>query len=302
MKIILDHSWRVILSSVALYITWIISMTISEGIIPSGLKTPEAAETLSAALLFAVCIFHVMVLYIMMCSSRWYGIKMILMVFFLIYIIQFFLSIIEAIWFNDSLDMPVSGHRYILLSGFIMAALFSPLFVWISGKMKPGKAITIPKINWNEIVSTKSLIKILILTVIIYPVIYNLAGYFIAWQFEAVRVFYTDSSVIEPFTTMFLTNIKSGLYFFQIPRGLIWVLLAIPVYYSIEGSYMRKGVIIGLLFATLMNAQHILPNPYFPREVSFAHFIETFLSNFVWGYSIAWLLNWQLKRKLSTTS
>ncbi len=295
MKTFFDHTWRVIVGTIALYIIWIVSMTLSESIIPSGLKTPDAPEALSAAMLFIVCFLHVLVLYIFVRNSRWYGIRLSLTVFFLVFIIQFFLSIIEAIWFNNSLNLPVSGQKFILLSGFLMSLAFSPLFVWISGKMKSKGEKEIPGIDWFKFLSMESGIKITILIVIVYPMLYNLAGYFIAWQFESVRLFYTESSNIEPFGAMLFENIRSGLYFFQIPRGLIWVLLALPVYYSVNGTYIRKGIIIGLLFATLMNAQHLLPNPYFPAEVSLAHFIETYISNFIWGFSIAWMLNWHPK-------
>jgi hypothetical protein len=197
--------------------------------------------------------------------------------------------------------MPASGQKFLLLSGFILSITFSPLFVWISGKMKSRGDHTAPGINWFELLSLESGIKIIFLIVFVYPLLYNLAGYFIAWQFESVRLFYTESTDIEPFGVMLLENFRSGLYFFQIPRGLIWVLLALPVYYSVEGNYIRKGVIIGLLFATLMNAQHLLPNPYFPAEVSFAHFIETYLSNFIWGFCIAWLLDWHPLKSASNT-
>ena len=302
MKTFFDHTWRVIVATIALYIIWVFSMTITESIIPSGLKMPDAPEALSAAMLFVVCFLHVLVLYIFVRNSQWYGINLTITVFFLVYIIQFFLSIIEAIWFNNSLNMPISGQKYILLSGFFMSIAFSPLFIWISGKMKANRDKEIPGINWFELLSLESGIKIIILIVIVYPMLYNVAGYFIAWQFESVRLFYTESSELKPFGAMLLENIRSGLYFFQIPRGMIWVLLALPVYYSIEGSYILKGIIIGLLFATLMNAQHLLPNPYFPVEVSFAHFIETYLSNFIWGFSIAWLLNWRPKRKVLPAS
>jgi hypothetical protein len=299
MKTIIDHSWRVILSSIVLYIVWILSMTLSENIIPSGLQVPEASPALTATLLFAVCFIHVIVLYIVIKNTKWHGIKMIFLIFLLIFFVQFFLSMIETIWFNDSLEMPVSGIKSLLFSGFILSAIFSPVFVWISGKMKSEPGVTLRKINLKEMISLGYLTKVLVLIGIFYPIMYNLAGYFIAWQFEAVRVYYTDSSAIEPFSTLFMENIRSGLYGFQIFRGLIWVILAIPVYYITEGSYVRKGILIGLVFAVLMNAQHMLPNPYFPREVAFAHFIETFISNFLWGFSIAWLLSWQPKRKLS---
>ena len=300
MKTFLNHSWRIIVSTISLYIIWILSMSVAGSIIPSGLQTVEGQETLSAVLLLVVCLIHVGVLYIMICNLNWRGIKLMLVVFATLYFIQFVLSMIETIWFNASLEMPASGIKNILLSGFIMSLVFSPLFVTLSGKLRPESHIDVPKIDWKAIFSGTFLVKVLILIVIVYPMLYNLAGYYIAWQFEEVRLFYTGSSEIDPFGSMFLTNIKSGLYAFQIFRALMWVLLALPVYYIGKGGYVKKGVIIGLLFAALMNAQHMLPNPYFPAEVSFAHFIETFLSNFLWGYSIAWILNWKRDRKLTT--
>jgi hypothetical protein len=302
MKTFFDHTWRILVATIALYIIWITSMAIAESIITSGLKTPEGAETRSAVLLLVICLIHVIILYIMLLSTKWRGIRITIVVFLLLFFIQYFLSMVEALWFNNALDMPVSGIKNILLSGFIMSFIFSPLLVLISGKMTKGKDILAPGINWTEIISIPFLIKTLILIVVFYPVIYNLAGYYIAWQFEAVRIFYTDSSDIEPFGYMLLENIKSGLYAFQIIRGFLWLMLALPVFYMVDGSYVKKGIIIGLLFAALMNVQHMLPNPYFPREVSFAHFIETFLSNFLWGFSIAWIINWQPKRRFSRTS
>jgi hypothetical protein len=300
MKTFFNHSWRVIIATILLFFIWGISMSISESIIPSGLKMPDAPESLSAAMLLIVCFLHVLVLYIFVCNSRWRGLNLTITIFFLVFIIQFFLSIIEAIWFNNALNMPVSGQKFLLLSGFILSLTFSPLFIWISGKMKAKGDDVVPGINWFELLSLESGIKVILLIVIVYPMLYNLTGYFIAWQFESVRLFYTDSTDIEPFGAMLLENFRSGLYFFQIPRGLIWVLLALPVFYSVEGSFIKRGVIIGLLFATLMNAQHLLPNPYFPVEVSFAHFIETYISNFIWGFSIAWLLSWHPKKRIST--
>lgn len=300
MRTFINHLWRVAVASIGLYIIWIMSMTFAENIIPSGLKLPEASEALLAAMLFTVCAIHALVLYIMICNTKWYGFRLMALVFFMIYIIQFFLAMVETIWFNDSLQMPVSGIKSILLSGFIMSLLYSPLIVIISGRLKSGSEKLPPSINWKESFSIPFLVKILILAAVVYPMIYNLAGYYIAWQFEAVRMYYTGSPDMEPFLSMLFMNINSGLYAFQILRGFIWILLALPLFYVIEGSFRKKGMIIGLLFATLMNAQHLLPNPYFPTEVSFAHLIETYSSNFLWGYIIAWILDWHPTGRLST--
>ncbi|WP_148303835.1 hypothetical protein [Prolixibacter bellariivorans] len=54
---------------------------------------------------------------------------------------------------------------------------------------------------------------------------------------------------------------------------------------------MAQSLMVGLLFALLMNAQHLLPNALMVSEVRLAHFIETASSNFVWGFVIVWLLS-----------
>lgn len=296
MKTIINHIWRVLTASIALYIIWIISMTIAGIFVVSGLETPDAPESLMAALLFIVCLVHVIVLYLLILHAHWRGLKLIILIFLLLFTVQYFLSVIEAIWFNDSLEMPSSGHAFLLLSGFFTSLLFSPLIVWIAGGTKGRPALYVDTIDWREIFSGGFLLKMIVLAVLVYPMIYNLAGYYIAWQFDAVRLFYTDSLNIRPFYVILAENIRSGLYFFQIPRGIIWILLALVAYNAMYGGALKKGIIIGLIFATLMNAQHLLPNPYFPREVSFAHFIETFLSNFLWGLSITIVLGWHQER------
>jgi hypothetical protein len=52
----------------------------------------------------------------------------------------------------------------------------------------------------------------------------------------------------------------------------------------------ETALAIGLLFAVVMNAQLLLPNPYMPEPVRLAHLIETASSNFIFGVLIGWLL------------
>jgi hypothetical protein len=47
---------------------------------------------------------------------------------------------------------------------------------------------------------------------------------------------------------------------------------------------------VGLLFAVLVNAQLLLPNPYMPDAVRMAHLIETASSTFIFGLLVGWLL------------
>ena len=51
-----------------------------------------------------------------------------------------------------------------------------------------------------------------------------------------------------------------------------------------------SGLVLGLLFAVLMNSQLLLHNPYMSGIVRLAHAVETSSSNFIWGFIIAWMI------------
>jgi len=42
-----------------------------------------------------------------------------------------------------------------------------------------------------------------------------------------------------------------------------------------------------------MNSQLLLPNPFMPREVRMVHLVETASSNFLFGWLIVLVLEWQ---------
>lgn len=295
MNTLLKHSGRIVLCTFLLLLIWMLSLTVAENLIPSHLETDQTPEAMLFIRLILVCLIHVILLYLTIRSSTWTGIRLIMVVFLLIFMIQYFLSMIEAIWFNDSLKMPLSGIRSILLSGFLAALFFSPLMVWISGRIRSNKEF---EPTLNKSLSKDLIWKIPLLIVIIYPALYFLAGYYIAWQSESVRLFYTGSAETEKFGKMLIDNVRTGLYGFQILRGLIWVGLAIPLYLMLKGSFWWKAVLTGFLFALLMNAQHLLPNPYFPADVSLVHFIETASSNFIWGFIIILVFHVQNQKRM----
>ncbi len=295
MKTVSKHLGRIILGVFLLLLIWMISLLLAEFFIPSHLESSQAPEITILFRFILICLIHVLLLYLTIRYSTWSGIKLTLVIFLLIFMIQYFMSMIEAIWFNDSLDMPLSGIKSILLSGFLLSLFFSPLMVWIGGGYSPKKDSQ--GHSWDEYLTKDLIWKIPLLILIIYPALYFLAGYFIAWQSESVRIFYTGSAEMEKFSEMMIENVKSGLYGFQILRGLMWVGIAIPVYIMLKGSFWMKGILIGLLFALLMNAQHLLPNPYFPSEVSKIHFIETATSNFVWGFLIVLIFHGMTPQK-----
>lgn len=57
-----------------------------------------------------------------------------------------------------------------------------------------------------------------------------------------------------------------------------------------RAGWRETAVLVGLLFALLMNSQHLIPNPYMPPVVRLGHFVETSVSNWLLGFATVWAL------------
>ena len=125
-----------------------------------------------------------------------------------------------------------------------------------------------------------------------YLIIYTTFGYFVAWHNSVVREFYSGGPLIG-----FLPHMKSILQgrplllFFQALRAMMWVAIALPVIRMMIGKPWEAALAVSLLFAVLMNAQLLLPNPYMPQAVRMVHLVETAPSNFIFGWVVVLLLN-----------
>ena len=280
MKKALSLLWQIPVMAISLFVCFIIG-TILSGLANSAPTeagtTPEDAGQ-AAGLLFLSCLISVITLAFPLKSARWGGIKLSLAVFFLYFGITTFMTQIESIFFNSALEIPADMVSKIFLSGFITALLFAPLAVLIMGKMKSSPTAT-PSLVLNQ------LAKQLPLLAIIYMLIYFLFGYFIAWQSPAVRLYYTETDAILPFGKhmMGLVTEDPGLILFQFIRGILWAGLALLIVQMTEGTWIRKGIYIGLLFGVMATGGLLLPNPYMPEDVRWVHLLETSTSNFLFG-------------------
>jgi hypothetical protein len=279
--------------SAIMLLLWMITMGIMTSLLTGG--TSSSSEASAGVLLgmAAVSLINTAVIMYLIFRSRWHGIKLVVFVALVHYIVQFFMGGVEAIFFRASLQIPIKLVYAQLASGAVFAFLFALAAVLILGRMKPPKEA--PAAPNMRLIMPKGefILKFLILSIIVYPLLYFLFGYFVAWQFPAVREFYSGSTVLAPFfqfiRTQFATN--STLVFWQMARGAVWVLVALPVIRMLKGTSREAAVTLGLIFALVMNSQHIPPNPYMPGMVRLAHFIETASSNFLWGMLIVWLLH-----------
>lgn len=282
----------IVLSLIMLFL-WMIIMGIMTSLFIGG--TGSSSEASAGVLLgmAAVCLINTAVIMYLILRSRWQGIKLVVFVALVHYTVQFFMGGVEAIFFQASLKIPLKLVYAQLAGGAVFAFLFALAAVLILGRMKAAKEA--PEKPNQRLIMPKGefILKFLILSVIVYPVLYFLFGYFVAWQFPAVREFYSGSTVLIPFFQFIRTQLttNSTLVFWQMARGAVWVLVALPVIRMMKGSAKEAAVTLGLIFALVMNSQHIPPNPYMPGMVRLSHFIETASSNFLWGMLIAWLLH-----------
>jgi hypothetical protein len=124
-----------------------------------------------------------------------------------------------------------------------------------------------------------------------YLILYFTFGYFIAWRNPAVPEYYGRTDPGSFFAQM-ATVIRDTPWLipFQIVRAMFWVALALPVIRMLKGQRLETALAIGFLFAVVMNAPLLLPNPYMPEAVRMAHLVETSSSNLIFGVLIGLLL------------
>jgi hypothetical protein len=197
-----------------------------------------------------------------------------------------FLSAIEAVYFGPVLGIPSEDFAGLFLSGLATALVFVPLAVVILGK---GRANTDTAIASNHRLTmpvTQWLWKLTAIAVI-YPVIYALFGFFIAWQNPNLVAMYNGGTNPDVFNAGQMLTL-------QVFRSMLWVLFAVPVIKMTRGKTWQVAIVVGLLYSLPMAFSLVLPNPYMPdASARLSHLIEITLSNFLFGWIVTYLLLWR---------
>ena len=273
--------------SISMLIFWIVGLLISGAIFNENLNEAAAESGNSELILFIICLLNTAVLLYFIFNSHIKGWKLAATIFFVSFGLQYFLSQIETFWFNDALKMSPKLIWTVIVGGAISNLLFAVLATWITRGFSEKQVIQLhlksDGISFVKMVAA--------LSIIVWPVIYFLAGYFIAWQFSEVRQYYTGTQEMESFYNIMKGNVTSGLYFFQMVRGLIWIGIGYLVLLSVQESTFHKAIVLGLLFSVISSSQLLLPNPIMPDMVRIPHLIETGTSNFLWGIIVTWSIN-----------
>jgi hypothetical protein len=127
---------------------------------------------------------------------------------------------------------------------------------------------------------------------IVYIVLYMLFGYYVAWQSQELRLFYSGPAELNSFTDQWLTTLmgKPELPVFQYFRGLLWILCLIPLFKAFTGKRLELVMLSALALGYLPTAQLAFPNPLMPAGVSLYHFWEVSISTGIFGALCAWCI------------
>jgi len=217
------------------------------------------------------------------------GIKLGVVVFVVIFGVQFFMSQIETFYFLDSIQMP-----WQLIFGQVLAGIGVGLFAALLSvryKNKLGALEGNSENGFNTLPRNVAIGRFTILA-FVYTLIYYLFGYFIAWQFPSLREYYSGSTELIPFMSHMQVQVTSEpqLLLFQIFRGYLWAGIAYMATMNLpKAKQWERLLIVGLAMSIGLAFPILVPQSYMPTPVRLGHFPELLSSNFVFGVIAAWL-------------
>jgi len=205
--------------------------------------------------------------------SRLSGLRLAAWLAVILFGVATFNSMIEAVFFH--VFGATDFARYVVM-GALTAIFFSLLLVVVLGRRRAtGEAATRPPSapavgSWAGRLAAADLF---------YVVCYFGAGMVI---YPFVREFY-EARTLPP---------RLVISAFQLlVRGPIFIGLLLLLVRGIEGGRWERIALAGAVLSIVGGvATLLIPNPYFPDTVRWAHLFEVGVSNFIYGSAVAWLL------------
>jgi hypothetical protein len=203
--------------------------------------------------------------------------------------VQVFMTQIETAYFLSSFPLLKGNFELyrIVLRGFLTSVLFAGMVTLLTGGFS-GKI----RLQTAFSVTTHRAVKSGAWIALIYVILYFIFGYFVAWQWQDVRLFYGGSAELNSFFDQMRRTLmeRPEIPVFQYFRGVLWMLCLMPLFLDFSGKRVELMVVSGLTLALLPTAQLSFPNPLMPANVSLAHFYEVSLSTGFFGALCAWFV------------
>ncbi len=179
---------------------------------------------------------------------------------------------VEGVFFLP--NSPIEWPRLFLQSA-IAAALSVPVWMLLFGRRPP-----IPQEHFHPIAAKSRAERAwkFVVCDVSYLILYLIAGS-IVWPH--VKDFYATQTV-PPMSTFLPLEL--------LIRGPVFVVLCLLLVRMLGLPRLSGALAVGALFTLLSGvAPLLMPNPYFPDAVRWAHFCEVTSSNFVFATIVAWL-------------
>ena len=253
---------------------------VTNAILPFSQAFTEAsadADPLSAVFLFICSIFNCFTICFIAANSNWRGMKRAVGIIFVVFMIAAFMTQIETLFFGGAFPVLTKFDVILIMLAMLPSIVIATLLgIQFFGSRKPvGKGGPVP---------IQPLMGRLAALGLIYVAVYFLFGYFVAWQFEEVRVFYSGSRSNTGFIGQLMNNANDNpiIYPFQFIRGIMFASFSLPLFFMLRHN--KKKFVISCCLVYLSTAVVlILPNTLFPDAVRWAHFYEMASSMLLFG-------------------
>ncbi len=275
---------KIIALSLLMAFLWVVGVIMAQSMLQ--VEVGESGDEGSSLLLLMLlcCLLQVLVLHGYLINTRLAIWERFWVVSAILVLLQFLLPQVESWFYLSENIMPLMLILATTLGGIFMSLVFA--LVTIFAYPDHNQTVKAPILP-----STVKDLQVAFLTgVLLYPLIYFLAGYFIAWQNPDLRAYYSGDRELISFFQIMQKNFLSGSVLLQTIRGVIWALLGVSLIKSLsEVSRNKQYRIIGVLFAVISSAQLLLPNPYMPESVRWSHLLELLVSTSIWGILLVWV-------------
>ena len=231
--------------------------------------------------LLIVTAFVCFTIYFIIRHSQFKGIKLFLNIVFVLFFVHLFMAQIETLYFGYAFPaLTTLDVVLIMVAGLIPLLVTVPLMIKFFQK---NNDIATERMEMN----LQSLLIKLGVIGIIYTCIYMIFGYFVAWQFEELRIFYSGSAEKLSFWPHLFSN-DPKLYLFQILRGILFAAFVLPLTSMIRAK-MALMTSVCLVYAYL-GIVLLLPTKLFPDMVRMGHFLEVTSSMILFGIIVGNIL------------
>jgi hypothetical protein len=244
------------------------------------------------AIVVGVALLQTIALAYPVIRSRWHGWLLAATVFVLYFGTVTFLSQIESLVYLNA-HMPPGMQAGIIWMGLFNALVFAPILVLVLGRWRRGAGddtslrLRMPATTWAWKLGAGAALFVLL---------YYVFGYYVAWKNPALRAYYggTDPG---SFLAQMSGTVRGTPWMLplQFVRGILSVLLALPVIRMMQGRWWEAGLAVSLLF-TVPAAYLLFPNPVMPEAVRLTHLVETAPYLFLFGWGVAWLFTRESRR------